>query len=71
VARSALVDARVAQFVDGFGRHVQAYDDHVSFISEQLAAHRATVALRQQAGSDRAAVGSEQFLVSSRRTLLA
>ena len=71
MARSALVDARVAQLVDGFGRYVRAYDDHVSFTGEQLAAHRATVALRRQAGSVRAAVGSEQFLVSLRRTLLA
>lgn len=71
MARSALIDTRISQLVDGFGRYVQAYDDHVSFTSEQLAAHRATVALRQQAGSVRAAVGSEQFLVSLRRTLLA
>jgi hypothetical protein len=71
VARSTLIDARVVQLADGFGRYIQAYDDHVSFTSEQLAAHRATVALRQQAGSVRAAIGSEQFLVSLRRTLLA
>jgi hypothetical protein len=71
VARSALIDTRISRLVNGFGRYVQAYDDHVSFTSEQLTAHRATVALRQQAGSVRAAVGSEQFLMSLRRTLLA
>jgi hypothetical protein len=71
VARSALIDTRISQLVDNFERYVQAYDEQVSFTGEQLAAHRATVALRQQAGSVRAAVGSEQFLVSLRWTLLA
>jgi hypothetical protein len=71
VARSALIDARISKFVDGFGAYVQIYDDRVPFTSEQLAAHRATVALGRQAGSVRAAVESEQFLGSLRRTLLA
>jgi hypothetical protein len=71
MARSALIDTRIAQLADGFGRYVQTYDDHVSFTSEQLAAHQATVALRQQAVSVRAAVGSDEFLTSLRRTLLA
>ncbi len=71
MARSALIDTRIAQLVDGFRRYVQTYDEHVSFTSEQLAAHRATVALRQQAGSVRAAVGSDEFLVSLRQTLFA
>lgn len=71
MARSALIGTRISRLVDGFGRYVQAYDDHVSFTSEQLAAHRATVELRKQTGSVRAAVGSEQFLASLRRTLLA
>jgi hypothetical protein len=71
VARSALIDARISKLIDSFGAYVQTYDDRVPFTSEQLAAHRATVALRRQAGSVRTAVDSEQFLTSLRRTLLA
>src|SRR5580693_9070311 len=43
----------------------------VSFTSTQLAAHRACLALREEAGSVAAAVGDDQFVQALRRTLRA
>src|SRR5580692_4550822 len=55
VDRRDLIEQRVARLADDFGHYVQVYDRQVSFTSEQLAAHRACIALRRQAGSVRAA----------------
>lgn len=71
VARKDLIDARTAQLISGFGRYVKVYDDRVPFTGEQLTAHRATIALRHQAGSVRAAAENERFVASLRQTLLA
>ncbi|MDQ2873642.1 MAG: hypothetical protein M3Y33_01980 [Actinomycetota bacterium] len=71
MARKDLIDARTAQLISGFGRYVKVYDDRVPFTGEQLTAHRATIALRHQAGSVRAAAEDERFVASLRQTLLA
>jgi hypothetical protein len=69
MARKDMIEARTAKVVDGFGRYVQAHDDRAPFSGEQLTAHRATIALRRQAGSVRAAVENQQFVTSLRQTL--
>src|ERR1700722_12634121 len=71
LARSDLIDARVAKLTSGFGRYVQVYDERVSFTRTQLTAHRACIALRREKGSVRAAVNDAQFVDSLRRTLRA
>jgi hypothetical protein len=71
MARRDVIEARIVKLVDGFGRYVQTYDDRAPFSGEQLTAHRATIALRRQAGSVRAAVENQQFITSLRQTLLA
>lgn len=71
MARRDVIEARVARLVSRFGDYVQVYDDHVPFTGEQLAAHRRSVELRRQAGSVRAAIETEEFVASLRRTLLA
>jgi hypothetical protein len=69
VTRHDEVKARVAQLITGFGEYVQAYDDNPPFSPEQLRVHRRTVALRQQAGSVRAAVDNGTFVESLYLTL--
>ena len=71
LARSDLIQMRVAKLTSGFGRYVQVYDEQVSFTSRQLAAHRACLALREQSGSVQAAVNDTQFVDALRRTLRA
>jgi hypothetical protein len=71
LVRQDLIDQRVAKLISGFSRYVRAYDDDVPFTGKRLAAHRETIALRREAGSVRAAIASEQYLVSLRRTLRA
>jgi hypothetical protein len=71
VDRRDLIEQRVARLADDFGHYVQVYDRQVSFTSEQLAAHRACIALRRQAGSVRAAVMDENFVHALLRTLRA
>lgn len=69
--RDHLLQERIGQLTDGFGRYVKAYDELASFNSRQLAAHRACRELRRQAGSVRAAVADERFVDSLRRMLIA
>jgi hypothetical protein len=69
--RSQVITARVAKLTNGFARYVQAYDDRVSFTSTQLAAHRACLDLRHEAGSVAAAVHDERFVRALRQTLRA
>jgi hypothetical protein len=69
--RSQLIDTRVAKLTGGFAHYVQTYDQRVSFTSRQLAAHKACLALRREAGSVRAAVNDERFVESLIRTLRA
>lgn len=69
--RRDLIKQRVARLTDDFGHYVQVYDRKVSFTSEQLAAHRACIALRRQAGSVRRAVRDEDFVRALLRTLRA
>ena len=69
MARQDEVKARVAKLIAGFEEYVQAYDDNPPFSAEQLRVHRKTVALRQQAGSVRAAVESSVFIESLYLTL--
>jgi hypothetical protein len=66
--RQSVVAARLDQLTAGFGGYVAAYDDLVPFSSEQLAAHRQCIALRERAGSVRSAVADPQFIASLRRT---
>lgn len=70
-SRDDLIEARVAQLMRGFGHYVSVYDDQVSFTSRQLAAHRACLALREEAGSVAAAVHDDRFVYALRGTLLA
>jgi hypothetical protein len=69
--RQQLITERLAQLTRGFARYVAVYDELVPFNSKQLAAHRETIALRDRAGSVRAAVSDIRFVTSLRRTLLA
>ncbi|HEV2258728.1 MAG TPA: hypothetical protein VGS06_36880 [Streptosporangiaceae bacterium] len=71
VARADVIEERVIRLTRDFGRYVRVYDEQVSFTSEQLAAHRACIALRKQAGSVRAAVNSAPFLQALLRMLRA
>lgn len=71
MARSDLIDARIAKLTSGFGLYVQAYDERVSFTSTQLAAHRACLALRRETGSLAAAVHDERFVRALREMLRA
>jgi hypothetical protein len=71
VARRDDVAARVRALVYDFDRYVMASDSLVPFSPEQLAAHRATIALRQRASSVSVAVGDPDFVHSLRRTLIA
>jgi hypothetical protein len=47
------------------------FGERVPFTSEQLAVHRACIALRKQAGNVRAAVGDESFVRALHATLRA
>jgi hypothetical protein len=69
--RQSVIDTRLSRLTSGFARYVAAYDELVPFSSEQLAAHRQCIALRQRAGSLAAAVGDPRFVASLRRTLIA
>jgi hypothetical protein len=71
MARTDVIEQRISKLVSRFGRYVEAYDQRVSFTSEQLAAHRQTIVLRRQLGSVRAAATDDKFAASLRRTLLA
>jgi hypothetical protein len=69
--RRDLIEERVDKLAGAFEHYVQVHDVQVPFTSEQLAAHRACIALRLQAGSVRAAVSDERFVRALRRTLRA
>ena len=71
MARTDLIEERVTKLTRGFGNYLRNYDDRVSFTTEQLAAHRACIALRKQADTVRAAVDDPVFLQALRRTLRA
>jgi hypothetical protein len=71
VTRNDLINARVAKLASGFGHYVQVYDEQVSFTNTQLAAHRACLALREEAGSVAAAVHDDRFVQALRRVLVA
>lgn len=71
MARTDLIEERIGELAGDFARYVRIYDERVSFTTEQLAAHRACIAARRQAGSVRAAIGDTQFLQTLRRTLRA
>jgi hypothetical protein len=71
MARMDVIDKRIDKLASAFGHYVQVHDEQVPFSGEQLAAHRACIALRQRAGSVRAAVSDEQFVQALRRTLRA
>jgi hypothetical protein len=71
MARMDLIDKRIDKLASAFGHYVRVHDEQVPFTGEQLAAHRACIALRQRAGSVRAAVRDEQFVQALRRTLRA
>jgi hypothetical protein len=71
MTRSELIGQRIAKLTGAFEHYVQAYDERVPFTSEQLAAHRACIALRKQAGNVRAAVGDESFVRALHATLRA
>jgi hypothetical protein len=66
---AGLIDRRLTMLIDGFQRYVDAYDRLTPFDGRQLAAHRQTVALYQDAGSVEAAVHDDRFLASLRQTL--
>lgn len=69
--RQSVIDTRLSKLTGGFAHYVAAYDELVPFSSEQLAAHRYCIGLRQRAGSLAAAVGDPRFVASLRRTLIA
>ena len=71
MARMDVIQKRVDQMGDAFGHYVQVHDEQVPFTGEQLAAHRACIALRRRVGSVRGAVGDEEFINALRRTLRA
>jgi len=68
--RADVVSQRVRELVDQFGRFVAAYDSRFPFTTEQLVAHRDTIALRRKAGSVSAAVADPLFVTTLRRTLV-
>jgi hypothetical protein len=69
--RREIVAQRVSSLVDHFDRYVSAYDLRTPFSRDQLAAHRATLAARHQAGSVNAAVANPRYVASLRQTLTA
>jgi hypothetical protein len=71
MARMDLIGKRIDKLASAFGHYVHVHDEQVPFTGEQLAAHRACIALRQRAGSVCAAVRDEQFVQALRRTLRA
>jgi hypothetical protein len=71
MARQDLIRARVAKLGANFDRYVQVYDQRAPFTGERLAAHRDCIALRQRAGTVRAAIDNEEYRASLRRTLYA
>jgi hypothetical protein len=71
MARADIVGQRVLGLVENFDRYVSIYDSSTPFSSERLAVHRATIALRRDAGSVRAAVTNPAFVRSLRATLVA
>jgi hypothetical protein len=71
VARDDLIEQRTAKLVSAFGHYVGVHDQQVPFTGEQLATHRACIALRGQAGGVRAAVNDERFVQALQRTLRA
>jgi hypothetical protein len=66
-----LIEERVDRLAAAFEHYVHIHDMQVPFTSEQLAAHRACIALRLQAGSVRAAVSDDRFVQALRQTLRA
>jgi hypothetical protein len=56
MARIDVIQKRIDQIGGAFGHYVRVHDEQVPFTGEQLAAHRACIALRRQAGSVRGAV---------------
>jgi hypothetical protein len=46
MARMDLIDKRIDKLASAFGHYVRVHDEQVPFTSEQLAAHRARIALR-------------------------
>jgi hypothetical protein len=71
VTRTDQIEERITRLSRDFGRCVRVYDGQVSFTTEQLAALRACIGLRKQAGSVRAAVDDPRFLRALRRMLRA
>ena len=71
MARKDVIEQRLSQLTGDFARYVQEYDRRLPFTSEQLAAHRQCISLRQQAGSVRAAIADERFIAALRHTLYA
>jgi hypothetical protein len=69
--RRELVQRRLDALTSDFGHYVYAYDDRVSFTSQQLRLHRQTIALRRQANGVGEAIDSDNFLASLRSTLKA
>ena len=69
--RRSVVVRRVRDLVDGLPRFVAAHEQTTPFNGQQLMAHRATVAMRRQAGSVRAAVEDSRIAASLRRTFVA
>jgi hypothetical protein len=63
------VRGRIEALTGDFGRYVEAYDQLVPFSADQLRVHRATIALRGEAGSVAAAIEDDRFLSSLRSTL--
>ena len=51
MSRTDLIEARVVKLITGFRDDVQTYDDSVLSTGQQLAFHRKTIALRQQAAA--------------------
>lgn len=70
-SRKEVIADHVAALIDDFPGYVQAYDRLVPFSSDQLRAHRRTIALRLEAGSAAAAIASDVFIASLRSTLAA
>src|SRR5216683_1564707 len=71
MTRKDVIENRLSTLTADFGRYVKAYDRLVPFTGEQLTAHRATIALRHEAGNVRMAIEDGRFVSSLRRTLLA
>jgi hypothetical protein len=47
MVRRDIIEERFSQLISDFGSYVEAYDERVPFSTDQLATHRATIALRQ------------------------